>query len=126
VRTSVCPMGSSEVDVIGGFAALKRKFYAAALQKKRRKIAQLRVISCDSEHFPRTWATPASSRQRAAWLGAAHTKMPAGGRAFWPDRHASLHASASGFGSPGWIRTTECLSQSQVPYRLATGLGCLV
>jgi hypothetical protein len=26
------------------------------------------------------------------------------------------------FGSPGWIRTTECLSQSQVPYRLATGL----
>lgn len=25
-------------------------------------------------------------------------------------------------GSPGWIRTTECLSQSQVPYRLATGL----
>ena len=27
-----------------------------------------------------------------------------------------------GFGSPGWIRTTECLSQSQVPYRLATGL----
>ena len=27
-----------------------------------------------------------------------------------------------GIGSPGWIRTTECLSQSQVPYRLATGL----
>lgn len=27
-----------------------------------------------------------------------------------------------GTGSPGWIRTTECLSQSQVPYRLATGL----
>ncbi|SBV36919.1 hypothetical protein STPYR_11849 [uncultured Stenotrophomonas sp.] len=25
------------------------------------------------------------------------------------------------FGCPGWIRTTECLSQSQVPYRLATG-----
>ena len=25
-------------------------------------------------------------------------------------------------GSPGWIRTTECLSQSQVPYRLATGV----
>jgi hypothetical protein len=29
---------------------------------------------------------------------------------------------AFGIGSPGWIRTTECLSQSQVPYRLATGL----
>ncbi len=29
------------------------------------------------------------------------------------------------FGSPGWIRTTECLSQSQVPYRLATGLYCV-
>src|SRR5690606_25876307 len=27
-----------------------------------------------------------------------------------------------GGGSPGWIRTTECLSQSQVPYHLATGL----
>src|SRR5690606_40579679 len=26
------------------------------------------------------------------------------------------------YGSPGWIRTTECLSQSQVPYHLATGL----
>ena len=26
------------------------------------------------------------------------------------------------FGSPGRIRTSECLSQSQVPYRLATGL----
>ncbi len=25
-------------------------------------------------------------------------------------------------GSPGRIRTSECLSQSQVPYRLATGL----
>ncbi|SON75671.1 hypothetical protein XFF6166_120016 [Xanthomonas citri pv. fuscans] len=25
------------------------------------------------------------------------------------------------YGCPGWIRTTECLSQSQVPYRLATG-----
>ena len=37
-------------------------------------------------------------------------KKPALRRAFW------------GFGSPGWIRTTECLSQSQVPYRLATGL----
>jgi hypothetical protein len=30
-----------------------------------------------------------------------------------------------GNGSPGWIRTTECLSQSQVPYRLATGLWML-
>src|SRR5690606_32510147 len=30
-------------------------------------------------------------------------------------------AFASWIGSPGWIRTTECLSQSQVPYRLATG-----
>ncbi len=27
-----------------------------------------------------------------------------------------------GSGSPGRIRTSECLSQSQVPYRLATGL----
>ena len=31
---------------------------------------------------------------------------------------------AAGFeyGSPGWIRTTECLRQRQMPYRLATGL----
>lgn len=38
-------------------------------------------------------------------------------------RKARLAAGFSfGTGSPGWIRTTECLSQSQVPYRLATGL----
>ncbi len=34
----------------------------------------------------------------------------------------ALRAGFFGSGSPGWIRTTECLSQSQVPYRLATGL----
>lgn len=36
--------------------------------------------------------------------------------------HRPVAWPGSGFGSPGWIRTTECLSQSQVPYRLATGL----
>ena len=77
--------------------------------------------------FPANVATPASSRQRAAGLIRYRPHENARRRAgIWPGRHASLRASASGFGSPGWIRTTECLSQSQVPYRLATGLGCLV
>ena len=35
---------------------------------------------------------------------------------------ALRRVSCLDLGSPGWIRTTECLSQSQMPYRLATGL----
>ena len=39
-----------------------------------------------------------------------------------PVSRGFLDLRGSVYGSPGWIRTTECLSQSQVPYRLATGL----
>src|SRR6185437_963937 len=38
------------------------------------------------------------------------------------DSSGPITGSARRVGSPGWIRTTECLSQSQVPYHLATGL----
>src|SRR5690348_13800332 len=49
----------------------------------------------------------------------AQKQKPAERRAWftWAD-----HGMIDGIGSPGWIRTTECLSQSQVPYHLATGL----
>lgn len=39
-----------------------------------------------------------------------------------PQKNPALRQGFLKIGSPGWIRTTECLSQSQVPYRLATGL----
>ncbi len=68
------------------------------------------AISCDT------------TRQRDRRATHRPNEKPAMRRAFRPDHHASLRVSASGCGSPGWIRTTECLSQSQVPYRLATGL----
>src|SRR6185312_15508224 len=49
-------------------------------------------------------------------------KMPAEGRASCVEPPSIAAGVGIWIGSPGWIRTTECLSQSQVPYRLATGL----
>jgi hypothetical protein len=52
--------------------------------------------------------------------------MGARGPELYAKRKTRLSAGFLEFGSPGWIRTTECLSQSQVPYRLATGLWLLL
>ena len=59
------------------------------------------------------------------------TKLQARSRRSWRPfstedankKPADWRVSCFRFGSPGWIRTTECLSQSQVPYHLATGLS---
>ena len=53
---------------------------------------------------------PCSRRDSGVGLPERHKKRP--DREIWSFE----------FGSPGRIRTSECLSQSQVPYRLATGL----
>src|SRR5690606_10252612 len=44
------------------------------------------------------------------------------GRGGWRNKKPAFRRVFREDGSPGWIRTAECLSQSQVPYRLATGL----
>ena len=44
------------------------------------------------------------------------------GAMVWNGKRPDLSIRPFMFGSPGRIRTSECLSQSQMPYRLATGL----
>ena len=64
----------------------------------------------------------ADSYRRSAW-GTLTLVGPISGRqAHGANKKPALRRVLCEFGSPGWIRTTECLSQSQMPYRLATGL----
>jgi hypothetical protein len=81
VRTSAWPVGASELGVIR--VSLRKteilRCCGAEKKKENRAIVRnfLRFLA-----FTANVTTPPPHRQRAARRGTAHTKMPAGGRAF--------------------------------------------
>ena len=103
-------------------AHLGERYFALVERLVARDRAAGRVGAPRSGRTKRACAAHAAPGGQIARPRLLHRAGHASGRYRRQNEKTRLKAGLFGYGSPGRIRTSECLSQSQVPYRLATGL----